>query len=157
MPERAEPGGDSAPTAALVDAGGNSTTLRLGGAWRLTSIERIASALDALHSPARFTVDGSGITEIDSAGALVLLNYFDSVGQSGAKLNGFADNELRIVEQVRSRLEATRAPVKHRRERLIEAVGRHTIEVSRGVLGHINFLGAAVVGIGRSILHPHTV
>ena len=157
MPEQAEPGGSNAPTAALVAAGRDAATLRLSGAWRLTSLERISSELGALKVPARFTVDGSGITEIDSAGALVLLNYVDSVGQSDAELSGFADNELRIVEQVRSRLEATRTPAKHHRERLLEAVGRHTIEVSRGVLGHINFLGATVVGLGRSIVHPHTV
>ena len=157
MPEPAERAADGAPTAAFASDGKESATLTLAGSWRLTSLELIAGQLAALRAPGRFTVDGSGLSEIDSAGALALLNYFDSAGQPDVELTGFADNELRIVEQVRSRLEAIRTPTKHHRERLLEAVGRHTIEVGRGVLGHINFLGAAVVGLGRSILHPHTV
>ena len=157
MPEQAERSAEGAPTAAFASEGTDVATLKLNGNWRLTSLERIASQLAALQASPGFTVDGSGVTEIDSAGALALLNFLDSVGQSDAELTGFEDNELRIVEQVRSRFEATRTPAKHHRERLLETVGRHTIEVSRGVLGHINFLGAAVVGVGRSILHPHTV
>ena len=40
---------------------------------------------------------------------------------------------------------------------MLEGIGRRTIEVGHSVLGHVNLLGAAVIGIGYSILHPHTV
>ncbi|MGZ9074871.1 MAG: ABC transporter permease [Burkholderiaceae bacterium] len=156
MPEVAERADSAAPTAVFAKGAGPAT-LRLTGSWRLASLARIAAQLEALQWPEKFAVDGSGITEIDSAGALALLNYVDVHSQSQPKLTGFQANELRIVEQVRGRLEAARAPTKHHQERTLQMIGRRTIEVALSVLGDINFLGATVVGLGRSLIHPHTV
>ena len=132
--------------------------LQLSGTWRLSFIERITAQLVALNLPAKLVVDGSEVGEIDSAGALALLNYLESAGQLGAQLTGFAENELRIVEQVRKRLSDARAPVEHHhRERLVEMIGRRAIEVGHGVLGDVNFLGATVTGVAHSVFNPRTV
>ncbi len=120
-------------------------------------MERIAAQLTALQWPAKFSVDGSDVTEIDSAGALALLECVDSRGTSPAQLTGFADNELRVVEQVRARLESARAPTEHHSERMLEGIGRRAIGVGRGVVGDINFLGATVVGVAHSLLNPRAV
>jgi phospholipid/cholesterol/gamma-HCH transport system permease protein len=146
-----------APNAVLISEAAGVATLRLTGAWRLSSIERITTQLSALKPSSQFIVDGSKLGEIDSAGALALLNYLESTGQSSAQLAGFAENELRIVEQVRKRLESARASTEHKQERLLQMIGHRTIEVGRGVLGDVNFLGATVVGLGHGLLHPHTV
>ena len=157
MPQDAERDEGVAPNAVFAAQGAGVATLRLTGAWRLASIERIVAQLEALQWPEKFAIDGSELTEIDSAGALALLNYVDAHSRSQPQLTGFDANELRIVEQVRARLDAARAPTEHHRERMLEGIGRRTIEVGQSVLGHINLLGAAVIGIGHSILHPHTV
>ena len=157
MPQGAERDDSVAPNAVFAAQGANVATLRLTGAWRLASVERIVSQLEALHWPEKFAIDGSGLTEIDSAGALALLNYVNGRSRSQPQLTGFEPNELRIVEQVRTRLVAARTPTEHHRERMLEGIGRRTIEVGHSVLGHVNLLGAAVIGIGYSILHPHTV
>lgn len=156
MPEVAERADSAAPTAVFVKGAG-SATLRLTGSWRLASLARSAAQLEALQWPEKFAVDGSGITEIDSAGALALLNYVDVRSRSQPELKGFQANELRIVEQVRRRLDAAHSPTRHQQERTLQMIGRRTIEVALSVLGDINFLGATVVGLGRSLLHPHTV
>jgi phospholipid/cholesterol/gamma-HCH transport system permease protein len=146
-----------APNAVLTSASAGAATLQLIGTWRLAFIERITSQLAALELPAKFVVDGSRVGQIDSAGALALLNYLEAAGQSNAQFTGFAPNELRIVEQVRKRLDEARAPTKHHRERLIEMVGRRAIEVGHGVLGDVNFFGATVVGVAHSALNPRAV
>jgi len=157
MPERAEREQSVAPNAAFITEGEGVPILRLTGSWRLASIERIAAQLAALKPPAEFVVDGTGVGEIDSAGALALLDYLDLNGSSGAQLGGFAENELRIVEQVRERLGFTRAPTEHKHERMLQRIGRSTIDVGRGVLGDVNFLGATVVGVAHALLHPRSV
>ena len=157
MPQDAERDEGVAPNAVFAAQGAGVATLRLTGAWRLAFIERIVAQLEALQWPEKFAIDGSELTEIDSAGALALLNYVDAQSRSQPQLTGFEPNELRIVEQVRARLDAARTPTEHHRERMLEGIGRRTIEVGQSVLGHINLLGAAVIGIGFSILHPHTV
>jgi len=157
MPERAELERTAAPNAAFSPEGEGVPILQLTGSWRLASIERIAAQLAALKPPAKFVIDGAGVAEIDSAGALALLDYLDSNGGAGAQLTGFADNELRIVEQVREHLESARAPIEHKHERMLQRIGRTTIDVGRGVLGDVNFLGATVVGVAHSLLHPGSV
>nr|MBA3254037.1 hypothetical protein [Burkholderiaceae bacterium] len=153
MPEAAERAESAAPNA-VFEKGADLATLRLTGSWRLASLARIAAQLEALQWPEKFAVDGSGVTEIDSAGALALLTQVDAHSRSPPQLTGFQANELRIVEQVRGRLEAARAPTRHHQERTLEMLGRRTIEVALSVVGDINFLGATVVGLGRSVIHP---
>ena len=146
-----------APNAVLVSRKAETATLQLSGIWRLSFLERITGQLSALQLPAKVIVDGSKVSAIDSAAALALLNYLESSGQSGVQLTGFAPNELRIVEQVRKRLETARAPTLHHRERIVEMIGRRAIEVGHDLAGDVNFLGATVAGVAHSMLRPHTL
>ena len=127
------------------------------GSWRLASIAGIKAVLDELQWPATFSIDGSRLTEIDSAGALALLDAIGAHTRAQPQLTGFADNEARIIEQVRMRLEAAHTPTEHHSERMLAGIGRRTIEVGQDVLGHLNFLGATVVGVLHSLFNPHTV
>ena len=146
-----------APTAVLVPQGPDAATLQLAGTWRLSFLEGITTQLSALKLPPKVIVDGSKIAEIDSAGALALLNYLEFAGESRAQLSGFAQNELRIVEQVLKRLDAARELTVHHRERNIAMIGRRAIEVGHGIVGDVNFLGATVAGVAHSLLRPHSL
>ncbi len=157
MPDAAGRQAAVAPTAHFVSVDGGPPLLHLAGAWRLAFLEQITTQLAALSWPTKFIVDGGAVTEIDSAGALAMLEYIDQRGDSPATLTGFAENELRIVQQVRARLAVANAPTLHHRVGLLENLGRRTIETGQSIVGHVNFLGATVLGIGRSILHPRTV
>jgi phospholipid/cholesterol/gamma-HCH transport system permease protein len=133
--------------------------LYLSGAWRLAHLPRIEEQLAKLTLPVGVVVDGSGLTELDSAGALALLTQLvrNGVDPEAAQLAGFAGNEARIVEQVRSRIAQCQAPTVHRHPRILERVGRETIHIAREGIGHVNYLGAAVVGLVRSLLNPRTI
>jgi phospholipid/cholesterol/gamma-HCH transport system permease protein len=150
---RFEPAGSGAgPT-------GRTGVLHLSGAWRLAHLSRIEAQLSRLALPADVVVDGSGLTEIDSAGALALLTQLvrSGVDPAATRLSGFAGNEARIVEQVRSRIKQCQAPTVHRHPRILERVGRETIHIAREGIGHLNYLGAAVVGLVRSLLNPRII
>lgn len=146
-----------APNAVLVPQGADAAVLQLTGSWRLSFLERITTQLSPLKLPPKVIVDGSKIAEIDSAGALALLEYLESAGESRAQMMGFAQNELRIVEQVLKRLDSARAPTEHHSERIVEMIGRRGIEVGHGVIGDVNFLGATVAGLARGVLRPHSL
>ena len=136
---------DSSPRAHLErasDASG-AAVLRLAGAWRLAAIAAIDAELRALQLPARLTVDGAQLVELDSAAALALLSRLPP----GVEWTGLAPNDARIIEQVRSRIVAAPDLPLHRRESLLEATGRRANEVARMAHGHLAFLGAAVLGL----------
>jgi phospholipid/cholesterol/gamma-HCH transport system permease protein len=139
---------ESAPDAPGVDV------LRLSGSWRLAFLSDIDAELRMLSLPAQVTVDGSELDEIDSAAALALLTHLPA---AGTQWTGFAPNDARIVEQVRSRLEGVPELPRHRARGLFEAIGRDAELLARIVLGHLSFLGASAVGLAGSLLNPRRV
>jgi len=130
------------------DAAGD--VLRLTGAWRLAGLEALDAQLRALKLPARLTVDASQLAELDSAAALVLLSRLPP----SVEWRGLAPNDARILEQVRSRIEATPELPPHRGESLLEIIGRRANGIARVGHGHLVFLGAAVLGIIGTVLRP---
>jgi len=151
------------PQARLESASGagskSTAVLHLRGAWRLAHLPRIEAQLSSLTLPPNVVIDGSGLTEIDSAGALALLMQLvrNGVDPEAARLAGFAGNEARIFEQVRGRIAQCQMPTVHRPQRMLERVGRTTIYLLRELVGHINYFGAAVVGLGRSLVNPRVI
>ncbi len=142
---------DTRPRAQLErasDAAGD--VLRLTGAWRLAGLGLIDAELRALRLPARLTVDASQLAELDSAAALALLSHLPP----GVQWRGLAANDTRIIEQVRTRIEGVPDLPPHRHESAFEVIGRRANGIARMGHGHLAFLGAAVLGIVGTILHP---
>ena len=139
---------ERAPDAPGVDV------LRLSGSWRLAFLAEIDTELRSLALPAQLTIDGSELDEIDSAAALALLSHLPP---AGVQWTGLAQNDARIVEQVRRRLDGVPELPRHRARGLFETIGRDAEVLLRVVLGHLSFLGAAAVGIGASLLNPRRV
>jgi len=140
-----------------VDAGGRPI-VRLSGSWRLAHLSAIQRMLGTQAPPAGVFVDGSALREIDSAGALALLRWLAAATDTSAiPLEGFADNEKRIVEQVRQRLAEQAAPAPVRRHGVLEHLGRTAIDLGQLISGHLNFLGLTLVGMVGSALTPRSV
>jgi len=129
-----------------------SSTLRLSGTWRMPHLAAIETALDGLAAP--MIVDGRALTEIDSAAALVLLRALQRSGAGTLSWVGFSEVSTRIVDQVRAQLDATATPVAMPSRGLLGRIGQHAIELGELLHGHLNFLGATVLGLGEAIAHP---
>ncbi len=143
------------PVATLADGAGGAV-LHLGGAWRLAALPAIDDALTGLALPPQFSIDGSALTEIDTAGALALLTRLHTAGVDPTRvpLTGFSDNEARIVEQVRGRFDEVSAPARVRRSGLVAYIGRQTLEIYALIVGHMTYFGMVFVGLGNAILSP---
>ena len=130
--------------------------LRLRGAWRLQHLAEIELALGGLALPSALTVDGSALAQIDSAAALVLLRALQMTNAAEGSLSweGFNAINGRIVEQVRSHLEAAQAPLAPWRPRPLAQLGRQAIALFELLAGHVNFLGATLVAVGDALRQP---
>jgi phospholipid/cholesterol/gamma-HCH transport system permease protein len=151
-----EPAQSVSPPAARLDREATGAVLRLSGAWRLATLPALDRELTALVLPSELSVDGSALADIDTAAALALLNHLRSSGVNVQQLPlaRFADNDARIVEQVRRRIDEVNAPAEHKREGLVAHVGRETLAVFDLLLGHLNFLGEVLVQLLRSFFIP---
>jgi phospholipid/cholesterol/gamma-HCH transport system permease protein len=141
-----------------TDARGKTATLHLTGAWRLASLERIERELRALPLPSSVRLDGSALTEIDSAAALMLLRRLEAAGVDPATvpLAEFAPNQARIVEAVRLRLRATGTGPHVHRIHWPEALGRRTVALGLLLFGHVRFVGEIAARTARLLLHPRS-
>jgi phospholipid/cholesterol/gamma-HCH transport system permease protein len=152
----ADPAPSVSPPAARLESGAGGAVLRLSGGWRLATLPVIQRELTALSLPADLSLDGAALTDIDTASALALLNHLriSGVNVQQLPLSGFADNDARIVGQVRERLDEVNAPVEHRHEGLVTHIGRETLALLDLLFGHLNFLGEVLVQMGRSVFAP---
>jgi phospholipid/cholesterol/gamma-HCH transport system permease protein len=139
-----------------VDTEAERATLRLTGAWRLPRLAEIEAALQGLAVPPALAIDGSALTEIDSAAALVLLRALHAAQAAPDKVSwvGFNDADGRIVERVREHFDAMAAPPPAQRLRPLAQFGRQVVELGALLAGHVNFFGATIVAFVEALLQP---
>jgi phospholipid/cholesterol/gamma-HCH transport system permease protein len=136
-----------------VDSADGRTTWRLAGAWRLAALAAIEPELARSVRAARpAAIDGSALSELDSAAALVLLRCLG--GAEGLDWSGFKATHARILAQVGAQLAAATEPVAARRESVLAHVGRVTLAIGALLGGHLNHLGLTVAALLEALLHP---
>ena len=138
--------------------------LHLGGVWRLPQLRTLEVELGALHQPLRkslagapaLAVEGSALSDIDTAAALLLLGSLQDAGADPAALNfrGFDERHLRIVEVVRSRLGDTVAQPAPRLMNMLAHFGHAFTQLGSLLFGHIEFLGRVLFELWRLVLNP---
>ena len=131
------------------------TAWQLHGAWRLASLVDIERELDraaAAQHPAR--VDGSALTELDSAAALALLRR--ACGASGTEPDwtGFNPGCERVLAQVRGHLAAPGELAAPRPSPLLARIGRPAVALGRLLLGHLGFFGQTLAALLEVVAHP---
>lgn len=147
------PSASAAPL--TVEPTRDGATLRLGGQWRLAGLADIETACAGLSLPARTTVDGRALAQIDSAAALVLLLALRRSGATELDWQGFSAAPARILERVRAHLDAAdAAPSAAAPMRPLARLGRQAALFGALLHGHLNFLGAAVSALGALLVRP---
>ena len=151
---------EPAVQACRVELGTTSAKLHIAGDWRLAELSRLSDALAATALPSlgqrAVDIDGSALTSIDTAAALLLLNRLASAGAELASLSlsGFDDRHRRIVELVRERMEPPGARKPVRRRGAFAAIGAAAIEMANLVLTHLGYLGLTIAALGRLVVSP---
>lgn len=145
----------TAPTCTLEPAP-DGTVLRLAGAWVLAELSTVWPALRTLALPRALRVDGGGLTLLDSAGALALL---EALAQAGTEVpddgwQGFAPAHRRILDGVRRRAELGHPHEAHRHRALLARIGEHTVAMGVLLRGHLEFFGEALAALGEAVVHP---
>jgi phospholipid/cholesterol/gamma-HCH transport system permease protein len=143
-----------------IDTGESRAIVRLNGTWRLRFLAKIEAELEStlagLALPHAVAIDGSALTQIDSAAALVLLRSLQAALPPRGQLSwvGFSPANGRIVEQVRSHLDAAVATARPRRRHALALLGRQAVQLSSLLVAHLNFLGATASAFGQAVLSP---
>lgn len=146
-----------------IESHEGARALHLSGAWRLAGIRERAAELaavgleiDGRRADAPRVVDGSRLTDIDTAGALLVLTCMQQTGTGAADivLRGFDPSHQRIVEVVRARLPDAVGARSHRRAGGLAQIGVKAAGVAALLAGHLEFLGRVLVDLAAVALRP---
>jgi len=111
-------------------------------------------------APSALTVDLKGLTSIDSAGALALMQIENRAQEASLPLTYTGMNPaVRSVIDLMDR-DALSAPPLHQDEpafSFFESVGEGCIALYRDFVAVMTFLGDLIIVFGRSIAHPRSV
>jgi phospholipid/cholesterol/gamma-HCH transport system permease protein len=144
----------------MLEEAGGAPVLRLAGAWRLANLAALDRALAALPAlRGGLTVEGSGLAELDTAAALLLVTRLRDAGIDPARvpLTGFAPSHARVLELVRSRLAEVGVAPRPARKGVLAHIGRAAAQVWALVRGHVGFLGLVASAFVATLLRPHTL
>ncbi len=141
-----------------TDAG---AVLHLAGSWRVEGLAVLELALDEALAgmSAPRLVDGSGLTSLDTAGALVALRALAAAGAEPGEpgeleLRGFEDHHRRVMVLVSERFAATTAAPARRRLGWLAKLGKGAETFGQLLFGHVAFLGLIATEFGRLLRHP---
>jgi phospholipid/cholesterol/gamma-HCH transport system permease protein len=138
----------------------NDKILSLSGHWRLANMAAIDAALGNFSAGPSPHLNGSRLDSLDSAGALQMLLALQAHGASlqSLLLTGFSPEHARILEGVRQKLLEQQQEISSVRtswlQRQLAGFGRTVAEAGDLLHGHLNFLGATIVGILQLVRHP---
>jgi phospholipid/cholesterol/gamma-HCH transport system permease protein len=147
-------------TAAATEHGlalsGDGLLLTLAGAWRLAEMPALATALDRMQPRAPLTVDGEGLTALDSAAALALIRAIDGAGlhHESVTWQGFSAPHRRVLDDVLKRRAVLAEPVPHAKRRWLAEVGERAMIIYRQGADHVNFLGETLAAFLEVAVMP---
>lgn len=135
-----------------IDTRDGQARLRLTGAWRLAALPEIERELARAAQPD--IVDGSALTGLDSAAALVLLRALDGTAEASPQWTGFNAVNARILAQVKTQLASMSTPAAAQGETVLSHIGRQATALVGLLQGHLAMFGLTVAALAEVLLHP---
>ncbi len=151
------------PQSALisVQSQGNSLAVAGHGLWTSEHAAALEAEVDeaaARHpQPADVNIDLSGISRMDTFGALLLDRLVRSWSSAGItpRVTGLSERYEVLLHEVERGIGKPRPPERHR-EKGLELVGRQVMATGRDALALLNFVGAVVSALLRVLMRPRT-
>ena len=132
--------------------------LYLSGVWRLANLSAIAAALKTVRPAGRtcFVLDGSRLTELDTAAGFILYSRLAAMGcdESMVSARGFDAKHERLLSLVHQRMTCPPAAAKSTHPGLLQRVGVGAITVWRLLKVHQAFVGALTLQLLSLVRRP---
>ena len=134
--------------------------LRCAGAWTVQGIAVVEQQLTALvaTSTGKFTIDGSSISSLDTAGAWLLHRSMQALEQRGGtpRLSGLRPEFSTLLQLIATHAEVTThaVPVK---AGLLTDFGRQAWRSLHGFTGMLAFAGESAIAFMRSLAQPRRI
>lgn len=128
--------------------------LRLGGAWTLANLTRLAGMADALTLPqAALTIDAAAVTHLDTAGVTLLLRTLRRTGVPPERhpIEGLDPDAAALLELVIARLGHDPPPRELHASfrRMVERVGQAVVRFALTAREFLGFVGLVLATLAK--------
>jgi len=134
--------------------------LRLSGKWTVHALGRVRLAsVTPLANGAAWQLDAGEVSELDTAGAMLLCDLLDRIESDGGTVSqqALGATQRALLDLVRQRRvvnEVLPPPVS---ESVVAQIGRVTVSALREGGGHLHFLGELTTRLLPALLRPWTI
>jgi len=137
-----------------------SVDVRCAGTWTVQGIAPIEQRLAALVSTdaGQWTIDGSAISALDTAGAWLLHRTMRAVEQRGAtvRISGLRPEFNTLLQLIAARA-ATAEPEAPVKIGLLASIGQQAWRSLLGFSGMLAFIGESAIAFLHSLVRPHRI
>ena len=134
--------------------------LKPRGRWCINHLELIDRLLCSTVVPhdIRVTVDASELTDLDSAGVMLVVNRLRAQGVvwSNVDLVDFNEHQITLIHLVADRLDA-RAQPRRRRQALLPMLGQQVTHWAHSLVEQFVFFGRIVEGVYEVVRRPRVL
>lgn len=149
------------PPAFQVNKSGEGSVIAVSGSWRLVNLPEIIDQLGAasISREKAVTLDGKQITDLDTSGAMLLLQFVigDEGKPSQVQLKNFSEMHSNIVELVRSHLETAQGEKEEKKvktDKFLVRLGKATLHLLKVTKEILPFVGKTSQVIAEDSLKP---
>lgn len=141
-------------------SGTGTSELRCAGAWTVHGIAQLEHRLETVSASAHgaVVIDASGVTELDTSGAWLLLRTLrisESRGSS-VRIQGLRPEFNALLQLIASRA-ATLEPATPVASGLLARIGQQAWRSLYGLAGMLAFVGECAVVLARSLAQPRRI
>ncbi len=125
------------------------------GEWTLQSVRQIEKALTQVPSDRKIIWDVSGVSDFDSAGVLLFIEYLEKFEKkTTVKVIGCNSAQKEMYDLLKSHIVERIPP---RKDGFLENIGKTTVEVYHDMKDFISFIGQLFVTMFNTFLNPKNI
>jgi len=125
------------------------------GKWTLESVRQIEIQLRNIPCDQKIIWDFSEVSDFDSAGILLFIEYYRRFGQeTSVEVTGYTQNQKDLYTLLKKSDQDVVVPAK---KSFLETIGKDTLEIYEDIKDFITFLGHLFSAIGHMFLNPKDI
>ena len=125
------------------------------GEWTLNSVRLIEQELRKVPCDKKIVWDVSGVSEFDSAGILLFIEYFERFKkETDLEVIGYSDNQKEMYRLLSENLQENVVPKK---QSYLERLGKKTFKAYRDIQEFITFIGHLFYAMFHTFLNPKDI
>jgi phospholipid/cholesterol/gamma-HCH transport system permease protein len=125
------------------------------GEWTLDSVLQIETKLRKIPCDKKIIWDVSGVSEFDSAGVLLFIEYFERFQkETEIEVVGYSDNQKEMYNLLNKNIQENATL---RKKSYLENLGKHTLEIYKDIKNFITFTGHLFYAMFHTFVKPSDI